>query len=173
MTFFYRLQKTTSENSQVVIENRAIQLNVDLIAMRKDKPQTYLYMFLAMTNIYGGAVDSIRFVYGDQELQMIDNAKSELALIHHIYREGYKRPDNVHFLRPDLLLMSKFMSDWSKNVALKAIIGDSHLIIDEPIQITKEQFESGEFNMADPVDAQQIFDEINALFEGRNDRFVS
>lgn len=167
MTHYFSLDKITTQGDKTSIENKVIKLDVDLLALREKHPKTYLYMFLATTNAYGETVDSISFIHGDKELPKHNVEKSELALIHNIYPRGYKRPNGVSFLRPDLLILSSFVREKNKKVAVKAILGDSVLILNEPLQISEQAYFNGHYDKVDEKDQREISEEINAIYKGR------
>lgn len=167
MSHYFSLDKVTTQANNTSIEKKVIKLDVDILALREEHPSTYLYMFLATTNAYGEQVDSISFMHGDEELPKINAEKSELALIHDIYPRGYKRPQGVNFLRPDLLILSSLVREKTKKVALKAIKGDSILILNEPLQISEQEYLNSNYQKADEKDQCEINEEVNAIYKGR------
>jgi len=167
MSFYFLMGKETTQSNQTKIEKKVFKLDVDLLDVRSEYPNTFLYMFLATTNAFGDNVDSIHFKHGDEELPKINAEKSELALVHNIYPFGYQRPQGVHFLRPDILILSSFTKDTTKPLSVKAINGDAVLIVKEPVKISEDEYLNGGYQKIDDKDQVEINEEVNAIYKGR------
>lgn len=167
MNFFYLMEKETIQANQTTTEKKVFKLDVDLLSLRSEFPNAFVYMFLATTNAFGEKVDSIHFIHGEEQLPTMNAEKSEFALVHNIYPRDYQRPQGVEFLRPDLLLLSSFIRNTSKSLRVKAIYGDSILIVNEPVQISEDEYLNGGYQMIDDKDQREINEEVNAIYKGR------
>lgn len=167
MSFYFSLDKVTKHGDQTSVEKKVLKLDVDLLALRSEYPNAFLYMFLATTNAFGEDVDKISFLHGDEELPQLNKKNSELVLIHNIYDCKYKRPSNVSFLRPDILILSTFVRDQAKPLGVKAVKGDMVLVLNEPVQISEDEYLNGGFQKIDDKDQREINEEVNAIYKGR------
>lgn len=170
MSFYYSMEKETTQENQTSSEKKVFMLDVDLVPLRSECPNTFVYMFLATTNAFGEKVDSIQFMHGEEVLPKINEEKSEFALVHNIYPRNYHRPQGVEFLRPDLLLLSSFLRNTSKPLSVKAFYGDTILIVKEPVQISEDDYLNGGFQKIDDKDQRDINEEVNAIYRGWSSR---
>lgn len=166
MGFYFTLDKVTTQGQQTSIEKKAIQLDVDILSLRQSNPNAYLYMFLATTNAFTDQVDTVSFMHGDEQLPRFNSEKSELELLHTIYDAHYQRPPHIHFLRPDLIILSSFFKDTSKPIAVKAEAKDVVLILNEPVMITEAEYLNGSIDLVDPQIQLEINEELTQIFKG-------
>ena len=166
MSFYYSMEKETIQENQPTSEKKVFKLDVDLLALRAENPNTFVYMFLATTNAFGENVDSIHFIHGEEELPKFNAEKSEFALIHDIYPKNYQRPQGVQFLRPDIWVLSSFVQKNSKPLIVKAIKGEEILFVKEPVQISEDEYLNGGYQKIDEKDQVEINEEVNAIYKG-------